>query len=294
MIEKSRNPFATSAKPSWLKRACSYVLSGWERILFGCVGFLCLVLCLRALLSSQITAGSVLFGMAFFSFFYSNLARFKRFKGLGFEAELWEDKQKEAADLIDRLKGIVSTYTREIVMGNIMRGRWGGGGEWESRWALFDELTGKHSELGQEIDFTALKYEIDSVFIFDICNPLADSSRRSIEKAKSTVIGNLTQKYGSPVTDVDRWNADHAALREVHSNLEGELFKRAGKEDIAQAILKLAEDARAKLTAAFSVTPEFNPMVLERLRSMSKIICNRPITVSPELIDWAEWRNDAH
>jgi hypothetical protein len=137
------------------------VLNGWERILFGLVGFACLILCFRALWSGQITAGVALFGMAFFSFFYSNLARFKRFKGLGFEAELWEDKQKEAADLIDRLKGIVSTYTREIVMGNVMRGRRGGGEDWEKRWALFDELTGKHTELGQDIDFSPLKREMD-------------------------------------------------------------------------------------------------------------------------------------
>lgn len=223
-----------------------------------------------------------------------HLARFKRFKGLGFEAELWEDKQKEAADLIDRLKGIVSVYTREIVMGDVMRGRWGGGEGWEKRWALFDELTGKHTELGQDIDFSSLKHKVDSIFIFDICNPLADSIRRSIEKAKSDVSKNLHQKYGSPITDIEGWNADLAALREVHAKPEGELFKRAESEDVAQALLDLAEDARAKLAATFSVEPKFDPMVLERLRSMSEIINSRPITVSLELNEWAEWRNDQH
>jgi hypothetical protein len=57
----------------------------------------------------------------FLQFFYSNLARFKRFKGLGFEAELWEDKQKEAADLIDRLKNVVAIYSREVVMAQVSR-----------------------------------------------------------------------------------------------------------------------------------------------------------------------------
>jgi hypothetical protein len=69
------------------------------------------------------------------------------------------------------------------------------------------------------------------------------------------------------------------------------LFKRAENEDVAQALLNLAEDARAKLKAAFSIEPEFDPMVLERLKAMSKIIGNRPITVSPELIEWAEVRD---
>jgi hypothetical protein len=294
MVDNSRIISATPAKPSWLRRAFSYGLNGWERILFGLIGFACLILCFRALLSNQITAGSALFGMAFFSFFYSNLARFKRFRGLGFEAELWEDKQKEAADLIDRLKGIVSTYTREIVMGNVMRGRLGGSENWEKRWALFDELTGKHTELGQKIDFSPLKHEMDSIFIFDICHPLSGSIRRSIEKATSLVSKNLHKKYGSPISDNEGWNADHAALREVHASLEGELFKRAESENIAQALLNLAEDAQAKLTAAFSVEPEFDPLVLERLSSMSEIISSRPITVSPKLIEWAEWRNDPY
>src|ERR1700720_4473031 len=32
------------------------------------------------------------------------LAKFKRFKGFGFEAEMWEEKQEEAAVLVDELK----------------------------------------------------------------------------------------------------------------------------------------------------------------------------------------------
>jgi hypothetical protein len=62
----------------------------------------------------QMTNAGIVFGLGFLSFIYANVARFKRFKGLGFEAELWEDKQKEAADLIDRLKNVVSIYTREV------------------------------------------------------------------------------------------------------------------------------------------------------------------------------------
>ncbi len=75
--------------------------------------------------------------MAFFSFIYSNISRFKRFKGLGFEAELWEDKQKEAAQLIDRLKAMVTVYTREIVMQKVMQNRYSGDGRWAESWKLY-------------------------------------------------------------------------------------------------------------------------------------------------------------
>jgi hypothetical protein len=41
--------------------------------------------------------------------FFVFLARFKAFKGMGIQAELWEDKQLEAAILIERLKGLAGT-----------------------------------------------------------------------------------------------------------------------------------------------------------------------------------------
>ena len=42
------------------------------------------------------TQALLVFGVAIFCLIFFLLARFKRFKGLGIEAELWEDKQEEA------------------------------------------------------------------------------------------------------------------------------------------------------------------------------------------------------
>ena len=92
----------------------------WEQAFFGIVGVAFLAFSFIGLLGGDVAGASATFAMAFFSFIYANISRFKRFKrfkGLGFEAELWEDKQKEAEQLIDRLKAVVSVYTREIVMG---------------------------------------------------------------------------------------------------------------------------------------------------------------------------------
>jgi len=98
---------------------------------------------------------------------YSKLTRFKKFKGLGFEAELWEDKQKEAAALIDRLKSIVNIYTRELVMGRVMQGRWGAVYKWADHWRLYDELVMQHSQIGQEIDFSDLRRQVYGLMAYD-------------------------------------------------------------------------------------------------------------------------------
>ena len=277
--------------PKWIRSSLSYLGASWERILFGLVGAACLVLTFRSLLQNQVPTGAALFGMAFFSFFYANLARFKKFKGLGFEAELWEDKQKEAANLIDRLKSIVSIYTREIVMANVMRGRLTSGETWAKRWQLFDELSGKHSELGQEIDFSDLKRDIDSAFIFDICLPLSASIRRTIDMARSEMANKIHEKFGSPVRDVEGINREINRLNAMQFRFD-DLFERAKSENIARYILDTAASAKAKVYEDFDVLLEYKSHVIDRLEAMDKVIANRPIVVTPQLVEWSQWRDE--
>ncbi len=202
-----------------------------------------------------------------FQLFILKSGSLQKIQRFGFEAELWEDKQKEAADLIDRLKNVVAIYTREVVMNNVMRGRWGSSDNWETRWALFDELVAQHNELGQKIDFSDLKREVDSVFLFDLCHPLEASITKSIENAQSKARKYVTEKYGKPVTDLEGFNACNSKrINEIQAAV-GKLFEKAHRENIATSILELAESAKEKLSH-FSITPDFNPDVLERLNAV--------------------------
>lgn len=264
-----------------------YIKNGWERVLFGCVGAACLGFTFVFLWSGQITSASAVFAMSFFSFFYSNLARFKKFKGLGFEAELWEDKQREAADLIDRLKSVVTVYTREIVMNNVMRGRWGGAESWQKRLDLIDELEGRHSELGQQIDFSSLKRDVENVFIFDLCSPLASSVRQSIESTKAEAGKIASGRFGSPVKDIDGLNKFHENLHSIASKYEN-VFERTKTENVAKGILLNAHDAKKKLKDSFSIDLRFKDGVIDRLEALAALIDNRPITITPEMVKWAD------
>ena len=42
------------------------------------------------------------------------LAKFRRFKGFGFEAEMWEEKQAEAENLIERLKALSKSMVQQM------------------------------------------------------------------------------------------------------------------------------------------------------------------------------------
>lgn len=266
----------------------TYLYRRWERLLFAFAGVGLLGLALNLLYHEKLAQGSALFGMGFFSIFYSNISRFKRFKGLGFEAELWEDKQKEAANLIERMKGIVTTYTREILMASLRQGRWDSANGWKEQWALFDELTGQHNKLGQNIDFSEVKKEIDTYFVFDICYRLHDMVSQPVRKVVDGIQNDITVKYGNPITDSKGYAAELAKLNGFPPRLDGLSLNDARNGNLAQKILDFAENRRTNLKAIYGVEPIFDQISLDRLKTMSGLIRNGPIKVSPELIQWAE------
>lgn len=60
-----------------------------------------------------------------FCLIFAFLSRFKKIKGLGIEAELWEEKMEEAEKLIDRLRSLSLAITEPLLMLLIRVGRLG-------------------------------------------------------------------------------------------------------------------------------------------------------------------------
>lgn len=155
---------------------------------------------------------------------------------------------------------------------------------------MLHELEGRHSELGQQIDFSDLKHEVESVFIFDLCSPLASGVRQSIESAKADAIKSLSARFGNPVTDLDGWNKSHETLRSIIS-AEDNLFERSRSENIARNILILARTAKEKLKGNFSIELKIKDGLMQRLEALENLIDHRPITITNQLIQWAEDRD---
>ncbi len=260
----------------------------WERVLFVVVGFALLGYSFWYLSRMQITEASVVFAMSFLSFIYSNLARFKRFKGLGFEAELWEDKQKEAADLIDRLKNVVSIYTREVILGKVMQGRWGGSdGGWKSHWKLYDELVDQHTKLGQHIDFSDLKQKLDAIFVFDMTSPLIQSVRKSILAAKTKASDKINKEFGSPIRDAAGYGKKIGQLNQAQEKIE-DPFKISHEGDLARVVLDMANNSQISLKENFDIEVEFDPDTVEKLQVIANLHSKGPIAVTESLIALTE------
>jgi hypothetical protein len=257
----------------------------WERFVFSIVGLLLICYSLRLIYIEKIPDGTLVFGLGFLSFIYANVSRFKKFKGLGFEAELWEDKKKEAENLIERLKNVVSIYTREVILGKVTAGRLSSGADWKAHWKLYDDLVNQHNVLGQKIDFSGIKKTMDDYFLFDMCWPLVDGIRLTIEQGKTKASKKIDDEFGRPIKDHDAYSKRRASLHEIRSKIENP-FDISTKENLAEYAKKIWLDAKTRLKSDFDVEIELNQEKLDRLEKISKLYERRPVQITPELIEW--------
>lgn len=262
----------------------------WQRVLFAIIGFVFLLFSIKYAINDKIAESSGTFAISFLSFLYSNISRFKKFKGLGFEAELWEDKQKEAAELIDRLKKIVSIFTTQTVLNSVTKNRWGGPADWKSNWKLYDDLVDQHKVLGHKIDFSDLKKQVDDYFLFDLC--MHNSSiRKRITAARSTARKMIEDEFGDPVSDQVGHVKRHAQLREIIEKFD-DPFKVSTRANLAREMLQWAEKAKTAAKEHFGINIEFDRSEMEKLEKLSKLYENRPVEVTEELIEMSKLGND--
>jgi hypothetical protein len=268
------------------QRLRKWASANWERVLFIVVGLTFIGASFRLIYVEKITEAVGVFGLGFLSFIYANVARFKRFKGLGFEAELWEDKQKEAADLIERLRDVVTIYTREVTLGKVMFGRLPDRIDWEGTWKLYNDLISQHTALGQKIDFSDIKKVMDDYFLFDMSMPELSRMNQATIKAKSTALELISREFGSPIRDSEGYAKRLDQWRAIPQGIE-DPFDVSTKSDLAGRALSEWDDAKERLKRDFNVEVEIDLQAIERLRRISKLYQRRPVNVTQELIAWA-------
>ncbi len=80
-------------------------------------------------------------GIGFLFVVLTLLAKFKRFKGFGFEAEMWEEKQTEAAVLVEQLTFLSRTVSQQVALFASKLGLWGSALTLPELAAVIDQTT---------------------------------------------------------------------------------------------------------------------------------------------------------
>jgi hypothetical protein len=265
----------------------AWIRNNWERSFLFLIALVFLVFSIQFFLKAEVAGATAAFVMFFLCLIYGNVSRFKRFKGLGFEAELWEDKQKEAADLIDRLKNIVQVYTREIVMMKVMAGRLGGGSKWLDRWALYEELVGQHDTLGQKIDFRLLKEKIYRVMVFDAVSLLSSKIQECLSNAHSRAQGLIAAEFGNPIKNAAGYGSRLQELNALKFEFRG-LFKASETQNVARLVLNDIEKTVLGLREKFGIEVELPADQMAKLRKIDDLFQVGDFRNDPKLMQWAD------
>lgn len=248
------------------------IAANWEKWLFRLLGVALLIFAIWKLEQLQVGEFTALFAVAFFCWFYANISRFKRFKGFGFEAELWEDKQREAEKLIDRLKAIVGLYSRELLLLKTREGRWGGGGG--NRWAevahLLQQIENEHKQLSSEINLDSAKVHLSAYFIFDAVMPRLRALKLLVEPAITKARAIIAQEHPQPITDSDRYGIRLGQLPSPQPNME-EPLQLAQRKELTAKVVGWFGQAREQLKTAFGIEIVEPKELLDQLRRIQEL-----------------------
>ena len=259
----------------------------WERIVFSLIGLCFVSFSIYFLWIDKLTEAIATFGMFFISFVLSSLSRFKRFKGLGIEAELWEDKKKEAASLIERLKKVVTIYSKEILMARAMSGRLGPHEGWKSHWNLFEKLTSEHKELGHSIDFTEERSYFEALFVFDIVSHISKNLFLPIKNGKAEAKKLMDTKFGSPIRDVTGYNHEVEVWRTIQVSVK-DAFEVSLESNLAGITIDLVVNSKRTLSEHFEIDIHLDRDLLDILGKVSAQIESGNLEITDELIRLAD------
>jgi hypothetical protein len=272
---------------SWGKKVLwekiKWLFHNWIQVLFYIIGGVCLWKFLVALFDEQWAQTAITLPFALISFMFGNFARFKRFKMWGIEAELWEDKQKEAEDLIERLRGLVSIYSKQIIMGKVMFGRGIYRDMWKSTWQLYDDLSGQHGDLGQVVDLSNEKREMDFYFLGDMVGKIHRKMYPIVSEGKNKAAMKIREEFGHTIMDNPAHNERLALLNAIQC-MTFDVFEY----DPAGHLLAIWSETKARLDRDFGVEITFEEELLARLQKISELYRSRPVEVTEELISWAD------
>lgn len=256
--------------------------SGFLKIFgFGLIG-----LAVYFLLQPNVSAATVSAAVGILLTFLARFSQFKRFKGWGFEAEMWEEKQQEAANLIDSLKKTATFTAREVMVQSIKSGRWGSGKRWEDHWKLFNELKAAQNGLLDDDAQREIRRSIDRWFLHDMVSREYGELRDIVGKQLEVIRKAIISKYGNPVSDISGFSKEMDSLSRLSKPADG-LFELAGSRKFVESIEDWWADTTRRF-ADYDEKLEMPPEIRARLATYKALEQLPEMPVTKDLISAAD------
>lgn len=213
------------------------------------------------------------YGAAVLSLIFAFLPEFKKFKGLGIEAELLDKKIEETDKLLKQLRDITSPIAEMLFSSTARAGRWSSGMPRSQKYELMQRIESELKKCGVE-DSQLEKAKQDWHFYntFDLASPIfqkINQKLRPIQQEREKVLNQFKQ----PITPEKM--EEHKKLIEHRNEVSKEI---ADLSDLIQIKNqgRLAEQIRESISNSAALTDDdkttLNKDIDEELRDLEHYI----------------------
>ena len=226
----------------WHHKLWEMLWKNGEKLLFRAIGLGAFAFSVWFLLKENVILLTTTLAVGFFAFIYANFTKFKKFKGLGVEAELWEDKQKEAENLVEKLHSVLALTSDELLRLKLTQIRTSGSAdkvrllsEW---WSLYKAVSAESSSLKFGHRLTDFKSEYEDQLLRLLAKGFYESMRSRLERP---IVDHALKEMSSNEVQV------REELRQsIHSRPSAFIDKAVSKRTAAVEL----SDIETKLSAA--------------------------------------------
>lgn len=170
----------------------------------------------------KVGSATTVFASAIICTIFVYLTRFKKFNGFGIQAELWDEKQVEAAELIDKLKPLTTELGKLLITISARMGRLGSA---MNRSEML-EITANIERLLKGLDVSSseiekAKSEYYQLTISEIASSVINSYSEVLYKTLQDIDKKISeiQRKGA----IDPSNTEWNSLINAHKNISSEL-----------------------------------------------------------------------
>jgi hypothetical protein len=249
-------------------------------------GFLLIALATYQVFVPNVPAATLCAAVGVLLLLLARISQFKRIKGWGFEAEMWEDKQEEAAALIASMRKVAAINSREIVLNAVTSGRWSSGKIWKGIWDLFQELQEIQGGVIDRDSLKKLKKTVDDWFLRDMISKEYGILKTQVSKGCAEARHKLLQQFGNPVVEKEKFMAQSNRLSSL-DQFGDDLLALASNRLLSKSIIVWWAEAKDTLSE-FSVSIDADPSVLIRLSKYEVLESLDEVPITAELIKAAD------
>jgi hypothetical protein len=213
-----------------------------------------IVLGIYLALADRAASAATAWGFGFLLVILLLLTKFKRFKGFGFEAELWEQKQVEAANLIDQLKSLAKLMSKQMAMVAARIGLWDSALSMAELADLVDDLKQQLDAIdvppheSEEI-LRTLYQRIESAYCAEAWTIMMTALKAASNAVHSDLSSPIAEDYRRAVSLRPALNKELAAAGTLQSEPIAALVRLVqdstiitGNADVAQRLMEIERD----------------------------------------------------